>query len=165
MNSKNILSEEKTIKIKSRVNLENLKSNFIFKKILNCMKKNKSLEIKKYNKKLQKRANLIINDYIEYFQLYSSVELELIPCENQCDKFINILKEGKEYYHIYFDNSNEEIKRNYLEKNEKVKMIKIIIDEQVKSFEKLFNNCNCINSIFFKNFYRNNITNMYWIFS
>ena len=41
MNSKNISSEEKTIKIKSKVNLEKLRSNFIFKKIISFIKRNK----------------------------------------------------------------------------------------------------------------------------
>ena len=44
-------------------------------------------------------------------------------------------------------------------------MIKIIVDYQVKLFEGLFSECNCINSIFFKKFYRNNITTMYCMFS
>ena len=55
MNSLNISKKEKS---KSKIYLENIKSNFIFKKILEYMKKNKSLEIMKYNKKLQKRLNL-----------------------------------------------------------------------------------------------------------
>ena len=42
----------------------------------------------------------------------------------------------------------------------KWKLIKIIIDYQVISFEKLFCDCKCIESIFFKQFYRNNINNM-----
>ena len=46
------------------------------------MKKNKSLEIKKYNKKLQKRLNLSINDYKEYYQ---SIEIELKIVENGYD--------------------------------------------------------------------------------
>ena len=41
-------------------------------------------------------------------------------------------------YHIYFDNSKEEIKRNYLKKNEEVKIINIKIDYQIKSLKKLF---------------------------
>ena len=41
------------------------------------MNKNKSLEIIKYNKKLQKRLNLNIKDYKEYTELYSSIEIEL----------------------------------------------------------------------------------------
>ena len=49
------------------------------------------------------------------------------------------------YFRIYFDNSNEEIKRNYLNYNEKVKIIKIIIDYLVKTFKDLFGLCNFIN--------------------
>ena len=59
--------KKEKLKTKSKVCFENLKSNFIFKKILEYMKKNKSFEIIKYNKKLQKRLNLSINDYKEYY--------------------------------------------------------------------------------------------------
>ena len=42
------------------------------------------------------------------------------------------------YYHLYFNNNKEEIKRNKIEGKDNVKKIKIIIDHQVKSFYKLF---------------------------
>ena len=70
------------------------------------------------------------------------------------------MKENKIYYHIYFNDNKEEIKKNYLNKNENVSKIKIIINYQIKSFEKLFENCECIEYIYFKKFYRNNINNM-----
>ena len=41
---------------------------------------------------------------------------------------------------------------------------KIIIDYQVKSFKGLFPRCECIESINFKKFYRNNITDMSGMF-
>ena len=110
----------------------------------------------KYNKKIQQRLNLNINDY----KNYSLIEIELKLVDNKYGKFINISDEDKKYYHIYFNNSNEEIKRNYLDENDKVNMIKIIIEYQVKSFKELFFKCDCIDSIFFKNFYRDNITDM-----
>ena len=69
MNSKSI---EKNEKLKQ--GFENLKSNFIFKKIFNIMRKNRTLEIVKYNKILQKRLNLSIRDYKAY---YSSIEIKL----------------------------------------------------------------------------------------
>ena len=128
MNSRNISSNEQ------KTEFENLKSDFIFKKIISFVKRNKSLNIMKYNKKLQKRLNININDYREY----SEVEIELKFVYNKYGKFINISNEDKEYYHIYFDNSNKEIKRNYLEENEEVKMIKIIIDYQVNHFLDYF---------------------------
>ena len=43
--------------------------------------------------------------------------------------------------------------------------IKVIIDYQVKSFKELFYWCKCIESINFKKFYRNNITDMSWMFN
>ena len=145
--------------------LDDIKSVFFCKKIFTFITQKKTLEIIKCNKILQKKLDININDYKRYSELYSSIELELIPCENRCDKFINILKKGKEYYHIYFDNSNEEMKRNYLKINEKVKKIKIIINYQINSYEKLFANCKYITEINFTKFFRTNITSMSSMFS
>ena len=47
------------------------------------MKENKSLEIVKYNKKLQKKLNLSINDYKEYSQIRSSIEIEIKIADNK----------------------------------------------------------------------------------
>ena len=47
-----------------------------------------------------------------------------------------------------------------IDEEDKVTKIKIIIDYQVKSFKGLFSLCECIESINFKKFYRNNIDNM-----
>ena len=124
------------------------------KRIFNNGVKTKYFNIIKYNKQLQKKLNLIIDDYEDNCLLKKIIEIELKTADNEYGKFINISDKKKEYYHIYFDNSNEEIKRNYLEENEKVKKIKIIIDYQVTSFKDLFIYCDCINSIFFKKFNR-----------
>ena len=40
----------------------------------------------------------------------------------------------------------------YIDEEDKVTKIKIIIDYQVKSFKELFYDCKCIESINFKNF-------------
>ena len=136
MNSQIIFKEEIIVQIKDE--FRKLKSNFILKKIFNIMNKNKLLLIVKYNKKLQNRLNLSIKDYKEYSELYSPIEIELKLVDNKYGYFINILYKDKEYYHIYFDNSNEEIKRCYLEDKEKVNTIRIIIDYQVKLFNDLF---------------------------
>ena len=143
---------------------EKLRSNVILRKVFNIMEKNKLLKIVKYNKKMQKRLNLSFKDYKEYCQLYSTIEIELKIEDNKYNKFINISSNNKKYYHIYFDDSKEEIKRNYFNKKERVKFIKIIIDYQIKSFKKLFYNCKCISSIHFKKFYRINITDMSYMF-
>ena len=58
----------------------------------------------------------------------------------------------------------EEIKRNYIDKDEQIKIIKIIIDYQIKLLEDLFYKCDCIDFIYFKQFYRHNINNMRYMF-
>ena len=60
----------------------------------------------RYNKRLQKRLNLSINDYKEYYQTIE-IELKIVGGECVCGEFINISDEDKEHYHIYFNNSNE----------------------------------------------------------
>ena len=166
MNSGIKYREEKLKQIKSEIGFKNVKSNIILKKIFDVIKKDNLLKIMKYNKALQKRLNLSLNDYKEYSRLYTPIEIELKLDQNKKNErieFINLPDEGAEYYHIYFDNSNEEIQknyRNYLNKDEKVNTIRIIFDYQIKSFKGLFSYCKYINSIFFKKFNRIDITNM-----
>ena len=150
---------------KSNLDFNNINSNYILQKIFDFLKKNKFLKIAKINKVIQKRLNISINNYKEYSELYTPIEIELTPAKDIYDKFINIPEDKKEYYHIYFDDSKEEIKRNNLEQNEKVEKIKIIIDYKIKSFEGLFSNCKCISTINFKKFYRINVNNMSCMFS
>ena len=120
----------------------------------------------KYNKKLQNRLNLSFNDYKDYSQLYKPIELELklVHYKSNDNKFINISDDNMKCYHIYFDNQNKEVKRTELKWKDKVKVIKIIIDHQIKSFNDLFDYCNCIRGIYFKKFFRIDITNMSGIF-
>ena len=158
--------------------IENIKSRYILSKIIDIMPKKKKLEIIKYNKRIQNRLNLDIKDYKEYLEIYSSIEIEIIPTKNKYSKFININENDKLYYHIYFNDNKEEIKNKYrikeengvtkheyyIKKEDKVTKINIIIDYQVKSFKELFYKCRCIKSINFKKFYRNNITDMSYMF-
>ena len=160
------MNEKSKIKNLSSI-LNNVKSVYFLQKIFYNIHKNKWLEILKYNKKLQKRLNLSINNYKEYSQLYSSIEIELkVLCDKDRFnyKFINLSDNDKEYYHIYFDDEKEEIKRNILTEEDKVKKIKIKIDYQVTSLKNLFNDCFYITSIYFKKFCRINITDMIRMF-
>ena len=155
MNSEIISKQEKLKQIKSKIDLKNIKSDYFFIKIFDIMEKIKTFKIMKYNKELQKRLNITINDYQKCSQLYSSIEIELKLDNNmysEQNKFINISEEEKQFYHIYFDNSKEEIKSNYLKGKEKVNTIKVIIDHKVKSFKKLFYDCDYVSCIFLKNF-------------
>ena len=58
----------------------------------------------------------------------------------------------KKKYKFYFDNTKEEIERDYLKESDEFNMIKIIINIQVNSFNELFKNCKYISSIRFKGF-------------
>jgi len=147
--------------IESRFFFNDLKSDYFLKVLFDIIPNNTSLKIIKYNKKIQKRLNISIKDYKEYSELFSSIEIEVTPIKYKYSQFININAEKKEsHYHIYFNDDKEEIKRNSLNKDDKVSKIKIIIDYQINSLAYLFYNCNSIKSINFKKFYRNNINNM-----
>ena len=162
MESCNLISKinEEKNQLKSAIRYENIKADYFLEKVFNNLMKKKSLDIIKYNKKIKERINISIKDYKEYSEIYSSIEIEMKPVNNKFGNFINMNENDKKYYHIYFNDNKEEIKRNYLNENENVTKLKIIIDFQVKSFYELFDNCKCIEYIYFKKFYRNNINNM-----
>ena len=138
----------------------NLKNELVLRKVFNILDKKKSLDIVKYNKNLRKRINININDYKEYSEKYSSIEIEIKPVNKIFGNFINLRKKDKKYVHTYFDRNEEEIKRNFTYENEEIKIIEIIIDHQIETFEDLFYNCKSIESIYFKKFCRTNINNM-----
>ena len=121
------------------------------------------LDIIKYNKPFQKRIDINIDNFKEYQDKYSPIEIEIIPAPNKCGNFINISRD-KKYFHIYFNESKKEINKIYLNPEDKVSKINIIIDYQVDSLSALFIYCKCIQSINFKKFRRNNIKNMSWMF-
>ena len=147
-------------------NLEHIKNKFILKLIFSKIKRNKYLEIIKPSKKVQNKLDINIKDYKDYTEIFSTIDIEMIPSENKFGKFINISKqEEKKYYHIYFNDNKEEIQRYSLNEKDNVKYIRIIIDYQVTSFYKLFNECSSIESINFKKFYRKNITDMSYMFN
>ena len=143
--------------------LQNLKSDYFIQKFFDYIQKRRILKTIRYNKSIQKRINININHYRKYSEKYSSIEIEIEIklIEIEYGRFINIKDEDKEYYHIYYnDNKKELIKSTLLNKNDKDSKINIIINYQVESFYKLFENCECIESICFKKFFRNNITDM-----
>ena len=145
-------------------NLKNIKSNYILKLIYSNIPTNKSLKIIKYNKKIQNRLNISAKDYEECCKTYSPIEIIIIPVNKKYGKFINNSNENENFFHIFFNDNKQEIKRNYIEENDKVSKIRIKIDYQIMSFEKLFYKCDCIKSINFTTFYRTNINNMKYMF-
>ena len=144
--------------------IKRFKNDHFLEKVFDNLTKKYFLELVKYNKKMKERLDLTINDYKEYCETYSSIEIEIIPKKKGKGKFINIKEEDKQYYHIYFNDNEEEVKRYNINEEEDVTKINIRIDYQILSFEKLFYWCECIESTNFKKFYRNNINNMSGMF-
>ena len=107
MNSSSELNKE------SKNIFKNLKSDYFLQLLFNNLLEKKSLDIIKYNNNIKNRINISIKDYKEYSEIYSSIEIEIKPVNNKYGTFININKEDEIYYHIYFNNIKEEIKRNY----------------------------------------------------
>ena len=136
-----------------------IRSKYILIKIFENLKENKLLNIIHYNKKYQKLMNKNIKDYEKEF---SKIEIEIIPKKNKFGKFVNIFNKS---INIYFNDNNEEIKKNQIAKDDKVTKIKIIISHKIKSLSKLFQDCQCIQIINFIKFKRNNRTNMSNMFS
>ena len=144
---------------KSRNIFENLKSKYLFKKIFENLNAKIFLKIIKYNKKFKVKLDISDKNYKEY----CDIEIELIP--KGIGEFINFInQEEEQFFHIYFNDDKNETKRNNLINGEKIKKIKLIIDYQVRSFYKLFYNCNCLESIKFIKFNRKDINNMSYMF-
>jgi len=65
-----------------------LKSDYFLQKLFDNLERKKLLDIVKYNKYMKQRINIKINDYKEYSEKYSSIEIEIIPKLNEYDCFI-----------------------------------------------------------------------------
>jgi len=145
-NNKTKGKKEESAQINSESDLNNIKSKYIIQKILDNIKKNNSFKLIKYNKKIQNKLDLSIDDYKAYSECFTTIEIEVTPCKNGYGRFINIInKEEEPYYHIYFNESKEEIKRNVLTEDDKVTKIKIMIDYPVKSLKNYSSNVDVLN--------------------
>ena len=123
MNPSNESGKEKTEsnKIETKAIFKNLKNDYFLQKLFYNLLKKKSLDIIKYNNNIKERIKISIKDYKEYSEIYSSIEIEIKPVKNKYGNFINM---NDKYYHIYFNDNKEEIKRNYLNENDKLKQLK-----------------------------------------
>jgi len=129
--------------------IKRIKSEYVLKIIFSYIPKDILFNLVKTNKELQKILHLI--------------EIHIVPEGNKMGKFINISENISKNFHIYFNEEIIDKKTNILKKNHNVRFIKIIIDdenENMNSFESLFDLCNCVKCIIFKKFYRSNIREM-----
>ena len=144
--------------------LKKIRSKNVLKEIFFNLNKYKYLEIIKYNKYIQNKIEIGLNDYKEYLK----TEIEIIPRKNRAKKpinFINVSNEKRSSYHIYFNDSTIETKRTDLTKNDDVSKIKIILDYEFKSFKGLFSDCNNCDKIIFKKINRRDIKDMSYMFN
>ena len=148
--------EEENSNIVSNILFNNVRSKNILKIIFEYMERNKFLNLIRYNKILQKRLNITLEDY----KNQSCIEIEIFPEEDKYGDFINFYF-PENYYHIYFNNNEKEEYRNYTTKEDKFTKIKIIIDFEVESLYGLFKQCECIKKINFINFNRSNKYELY----
>ena len=126
---------------------KNIKSNYILKQIFENISQKTLMKLINHNKNIQNQLEIGINDFIKY---YEQIEIEIIPInKDNKNKFINIPKEDKLYYHIYFNDDKNETDKYYFNKYDNIKKIKIKIDGEIKSFKGLFENCTCIEKIAF----------------
>ena len=166
MDSNKVLGEQmREINLNNPKNqFENIKSKYVLQIIFDYLNEKKSFSIIKYTKRIQQRINKNSNDFKNLLEI--EIEIKLGKNKYEYNRFININEKDRKYYHIYFDDNKEEIKNKYeIVPRDEVTKIKIIIDYQIKSFKDLFFKCECIISINFKKFYRNNINNMSYMFS
>ena len=78
----NVLSsneQAKSKKVESNNIFAKVKSSYILQQFFNILDKKKSLEIIKYNKYIQKRLNINTKDYKDYSEIFSAIEIEIIP--------------------------------------------------------------------------------------
>ena len=143
-------------KIRNKYIISNIIKDYLAQKIY--------LNLARYNKRLQKKLDVSIKDYKNFF---NTIIIELTPklfLTKGKNYFINIEENKEPFFHIYFDNNKFEEKRTYITSEDKVKKIKIIIDNKIKSFKNLFHWCNCIQGINILKCEGNNIQNMYSTF-
>ena len=139
---------------------------YIVKKLIEYIPEERFLNLCKYNKSLQNKFQLSIDDYKNYTQ----IEIEVIPVDYFFTKFVNNkfinIVEDKSLYHIYLNDFTEEIARNYIIKDDDyVTKIKIKLDIGITALKDLFKECKYIKEIKFTNFKRKNILDMSHLFN
>ena len=110
--------------------LKNIKSPYILGEIFSYLSLNNELRLVKHNKQHQALRNISINTYKEYNQI--EILITLIDKTdgyilNYNNTFINFNDKDSSYFHIYLNESKNEIKSNIVNyKN--VKKIRVLID-------------------------------------
>ena len=140
-----------------------IKSKIILKKIFEKTVQYKYFQLIKYNKSLQKKLGISINDYKECNQII--FELKTTKTERRKKKIINIDSNNKSFVRIYINDSQDEYKNNYIIDNEgETTKIKIEIYSGTKILKNLFKNCEFIEEINCVKFNNKNFIDMKGMF-
>ena len=95
--------------------LGQIKSSFIFKKIIKYIPERIYLKVINHNKFIQKKLNISIDKYIRYF---NEIEIEIIVDNNKLNrktnKFININDEKDKPFYLIYLNDLKKRKRQKL---------------------------------------------------
>ena len=86
------LDKTETKQNKARDIFKNLKADYFLEKLFNSLKKKKLLFIAKYNKNIKKRIHININDYKEYSEKYTPIEIEIIPKKTAMVNLLSLKK-------------------------------------------------------------------------
>ena len=141
--------------MQSRNYLNNIKSKYLLKEILDNLRQKRLLKLIKKNKNLQNELDIGINDYKKY---YEEVEIEIIPNNEYYESsFINIPPDNCQYYHVYINDEKNESEKKDFNKEDNIKKVKMVIDKEIKDFDHLFSNRREIEKIKFIKFNRKDI--------
>ena len=141
--------------------LDNIKSSYILKELFKYVNEYKKLKLLNYNKTIQQRINLSIEDYKNYLSI--KIEVKLIDNYNVNCNNTFISKEFKNSYSsfIYVVLNDETIERKIDSiKNDKISKVKIILNYDLNSYKDLFKHCYFIKEIKFLKNNKNNVTDM-----
>ena len=71
--------KEELNQINTKNKLEDIKADFFLIKLFCMLHKRRTLKLIRYNKYMQQRINININNYKDSSRIYSSIAIELIP--------------------------------------------------------------------------------------
>ena len=119
--------------------LQNIQSKYILKKIFDNIEKDRVFKLINYNKSIQNRLEIGLNDYKNKY--LNIIKIEIIPKIN-CGKgkFINYIVDKKKY-HIYFNEETNERKTNYFSLANHASKVKITLYFEASSLKGLFKDC------------------------
>ena len=129
---------ESTMNKHKNISLMNIKSKYVLQLIFDNLKRNKYLRIINYNKKIQNRLDKDINYYKNEF--YYKIIIELTLIEQTLSEIVGVHKKYEPYFHIYINDSNEEIQIKKINNLKDIIKIKFIMDKEIKIPNEFFKN-------------------------